>query len=155
MQNGPVMNRSCTDCICCLIFVAFVAGMTGTAAYGFSKGNPMLLLTAWDSDGNGCGYNETTKDFPYLYWPAPNYNINTSSTNPGDYMAVFKFSMCVKSCPTADTASPVQCKQPKKFDLDAPGKFKNCTYYPVANTLTNGPAFRYGSQLSKFRLLEE
>jgi choline transporter-like protein 2/4/5 len=52
LQNGPVMNRSCTDPICCLIFVAFIAGMTATAAYGFNKGDPKLLITAWDADGN-------------------------------------------------------------------------------------------------------
>lgn len=51
MQNGPVMNRSCTDCICCLIFIAFIVGMGATGAYGFAKGNPKLLLTTWDADG--------------------------------------------------------------------------------------------------------
>jgi choline transporter-like protein 2/4/5 len=51
MQNGPVMNRSCTDCICCLIFIAFVTGMAATGAYGFAKGNPKLLLTTYDADG--------------------------------------------------------------------------------------------------------
>ena len=51
LQNGPVMNRSCTDPICCLIFVAFVAGMAAAAAYGFSKGDPRLLMTSWDADG--------------------------------------------------------------------------------------------------------
>ena len=45
------MNRSCTDPICCLIFVAFIAGMAATAAYGFANGNPKLLLTTWDADG--------------------------------------------------------------------------------------------------------
>ena len=51
MQNGPVMNRSCTDCICCLIFIAFVTGMAATGAYGFARGNPKLLLTTYDADG--------------------------------------------------------------------------------------------------------
>jgi solute carrier family 44 (choline transporter-like protein), member 2/4/5 len=51
LQNGPVLNRSCTDPICCLIFVAFIAGMAATAAYGFANGNPKLLLTTWDADG--------------------------------------------------------------------------------------------------------
>jgi hypothetical protein len=40
LANGPVMKRSCTDCICCLVFIAFLAGMVATAAYGYSKGNP-------------------------------------------------------------------------------------------------------------------
>jgi choline transporter-like protein 2/4/5 len=51
VQNGPVLNRSCTDPICCLIFVAFILGMGATGAYGFAKGNPKLLMTSWDADG--------------------------------------------------------------------------------------------------------
>ena len=79
-----------------------------TAAYGFAKGNPKLLLTGWDADGNGCGYNETTKDYPYLYWPAPNLKgVNMSSKNPSDYMQIFKYSTCVKSCPSGDASTQV------------------------------------------------
>jgi len=44
--------------------------MIGTSAYGYLYGNPELLLTSWDADGNGCGYNTTTKDYPYLYFPS-------------------------------------------------------------------------------------
>ena len=33
----------------------------------------MLLLTTWDYDGNGCGYNKTTKDYPYLYYPSVDF----------------------------------------------------------------------------------
>jgi len=84
LKNGPVMNRSCTDIICCCLFLAFCVGMVGTACYGFIKGDPYLLLTTWDYDskiilnkfiqGNGCGYNKTTLDYPYLYWPYPSIN---------------------------------------------------------------------------------
>ncbi len=59
--------------------------------------------------GNGCGYSNKTLDYPYLYWPAPNYNINTSSTNVADYLAVFKYSTCVKECPKNDTKVKVDC----------------------------------------------
>ena len=51
MVNGPVQNRSCTDIICCCLFLAFCVGMVGTAGYGFLNGDPMLLLTTWDYDG--------------------------------------------------------------------------------------------------------
>jgi choline transporter-like protein 2/4/5 len=51
LKNGPVMNRSCTDFICCLLFLAFLCGMGGTGAYGYLNGDPMLLLTTWDFDG--------------------------------------------------------------------------------------------------------
>lgn len=52
LMNGPVMNRSCTDIICCFLFLAFLVGMGGTAAYGYFNGDPILLLTGWDYDGN-------------------------------------------------------------------------------------------------------
>jgi hypothetical protein len=71
LKNGPLSNRHCTDIICCLVFVAFIGGMFITTTYGLTLGDPQLIVIGWDFDGNGCGYSETTKDFPYLYWPAP------------------------------------------------------------------------------------
>ena len=58
--------------------------------------------------GNGCGLNETTKDFPYLYFPAVNVSFSS-----GNY-DVFKYAMCVKSCPK-NSSDPVLCKEPKFF----------------------------------------
>lgn len=95
--------------------------------------------------GNGCGYNTTTKDFPYLYWPAPNFNINTSSTNYQDYMAVFKYSACVRECPSGDNKTLVQCIQPKTFEASAPKKFANCEYYPAGTSYNY--KFRYETKL--------
>lgn len=69
--------------------------MVGIAGYGFINGDPYLLLTTWDYDGNGCGYNDTTLDYPYLYFVAPDY------TNLRD--DAFKTAVCVKSCPTSDS----------------------------------------------------
>ena len=90
------MNRSCTDIICCCLFIAFCIGMVGTAAYGFLNGDPYLLLTPWDQDGkvkfynccnvnilfigNGCGYTNATIDYPYIYWVAP--DISKLSSDP-------------------------------------------------------------------------
>ena len=67
LKNGPIENRGCTDILCCLIFIAFLVGMVGVSGYGITYGNPKLLLTTWDADKNGCGFNKTTKDYPYLY----------------------------------------------------------------------------------------
>ena len=50
-MNGPVMDRSCTDIICCFLFLAFLVGMGGTGAYGYINGDPLLLLTTWDYVG--------------------------------------------------------------------------------------------------------
>lgn len=119
LKKGPVQNRSCTDLICCCVFIIFLIGLAGTCSYGFVHGDPYLLLTSWDYDRNGCGYNETTKDYPYLYFPAPDISNFTS-----DPLSAFKYSTCVKSCPTANSSIPVLCKEPSFFsELD---KFYAC-----------------------------
>ena len=89
--------------------------MVGASAYGFMNGDPILLLTTWDYDGNiliclpvispfsignGCGLNDTTKDFPLLYFPGVEIS---------DFYDALKYSTCVKSCPTADETTPVEC----------------------------------------------
>jgi hypothetical protein len=75
--------------------------------------------------GNGCGYNSTTLDYPYLYWPAP----DISALESGDELGAFKYAMCVKSCPSNDTSTAVLCKQPSKY-FNQTSKFKDCMYYP-------------------------
>lgn len=115
------MDRSCTDIICCCLFLAFLLGLAGTSAYGFLNGDPILLLTTWDYDGkfipflfynlnsklgNGCGLNATTKDFPYLYFPGVEIE---------DTYEALKYSTCVKSCPTSDETIPVLCHEPSFF----------------------------------------
>ena len=129
LQNGPLNNRGCTDVLCCLIFLAFLVGMVGTSGYGYLYGDPELLLTTWDYDGNGCGYSDLTVDYPYLYFPTINYTAameaEGSLTGGGsgdseddeetDYaaaatstlVAVLKYGMCVRECPTK--TSTVSC----------------------------------------------
>jgi len=48
--------------------------MVGTSGFGYLYGDPALLLTTWDYDGNGCGYSDLTLDYPYLYFPTIDYN---------------------------------------------------------------------------------
>jgi len=49
--------------------------MVGTSGYGYLYGDPALLLTSWDGDGNGCGHPDypLTVDYPYLYFPTIDY----------------------------------------------------------------------------------
>jgi len=49
------MNRSCTDIACCVIFLAFIASMVGITGYSIKNGNPMAMITPFDSSGNRCG----------------------------------------------------------------------------------------------------
>lgn len=48
-------NRHCTDVLCCVIFVAFIGAMIAVAGYSLQNGNPLILLTPYDSSGNQCG----------------------------------------------------------------------------------------------------
>ncbi|WAR31023.1 CTL2-like protein, partial [Mya arenaria] len=42
--RGPISKRSCTDIICCFIFMVFVVGMAVVGYFAFSYGDPRLLL---------------------------------------------------------------------------------------------------------------
>jgi len=78
LAKGPIANRRCTDVFFCMFFVLFICGMIACAIYGWVKGTPKILFLGWDSDQRGCGYSNSTKDYPYLYWPqAPDSNTFT------------------------------------------------------------------------------
>ena len=101
LSNGPVEDRSCTDILCCLIFVAFIVGMVGTSGYGFMYGDPYLLLTTWDFDGNGCGYSNKTMDYPFLYFPTIDLEAAQKADASVDSVTeILKYAACVKECPS-------------------------------------------------------
>lgn len=70
-KNGPISVRSCTDRICCLLFLVAIVGFGAASVYGWKFGDPKKLLIGWDSDGNGCGFSDKTLDYPALYWAKP------------------------------------------------------------------------------------
>lgn len=66
-HKGPRLKRSCTDVICCLLFVIFIAGLVVVAYWAFVYGDPELLIYPEDSDGNLCGLG-SFKDRKYLFF---------------------------------------------------------------------------------------
>jgi hypothetical protein len=79
--------------------------MVGTSGYGFMYGDPYLLLTTWDADGNGCGYSAKTMDYKYLYFPTIDFAAAQKASASVDSVTdVLKFSTCVKECPTKTSA---------------------------------------------------
>lgn len=48
-------DRSCTDVICLLFFFVVMNIMIAITLYAFAKGDPIKILTKYDSDGNRCG----------------------------------------------------------------------------------------------------
>jgi hypothetical protein len=69
LENGPIKNRSCTDMAMGFFFILFLIGMFACSVYGWTLGNPKLLLIGWDSDHRGCGLSNETLNYPFLYWP--------------------------------------------------------------------------------------
>ena len=128
-KNGPISNRSISDCLCCLIFIVAIVGFCAASAYGWQKGNPELLILGWDSDGNGCGYSEDTKDYPYLYWPEPpSLDIKDAilAMDMSAALKMLKFGTCVKECPTAVKTTTVDCHV-TEFMLNS-GNYDGCIY---------------------------
>jgi len=113
LANGPMEKRSCTDPLCCLFFVAFLAGMIGVAGYAITKGNPTLIGRGYDKDGYMCGIDSGYEDYPYLYFPIPTTGYLT-------------YTVCLKTCPTsADTS--VQCKENSYYSPDVVTGKVQCT----------------------------
>jgi choline transporter-like protein 2/4/5 len=54
-KKGIVWERSCTDILCCVFFLAFVVVMILVSAVAFAQGDPLKIFTPYDSDGNQCG----------------------------------------------------------------------------------------------------
>lgn len=65
--KGPMKNRSCTDIICCLLFVICVTAMVAVSAWGYAYGDPKKLIYPVDSDGNMCGVGDYASK-PYLHY---------------------------------------------------------------------------------------
>ncbi|GFS26601.1 choline transporter-like protein 2 [Elysia marginata] len=66
-HKGPRLKRSCTDVVCCLLFIIFIAGLVVVAYFAFLYGDPELLIYPEDSDGNLCGLG-SYKDKKYLFF---------------------------------------------------------------------------------------
>ena len=97
IENGPKVDRGCTDILCCFVFLAFTFGMVVIAIYGWSKGNPTKLLSPIESGGRFCGHDSAVKDYPYLYF-----------ADLSDLPNSLKKTVCAKACP-ATGSDTVDC----------------------------------------------
>jgi len=75
--------------------------MVGAGMYGFKNGDPLNILTPFDSVGNKCGYDNTGiagtdgqdfTEYPFKYF--------TSLTPTGNLsLLTMYYAVCVKECP--------------------------------------------------------
>ncbi|KAL3320351.1 hypothetical protein Ciccas_000963 [Cichlidogyrus casuarinus] len=95
--HGIVKNRSCTDVICLIIFIAVMLGEVAVAIVAFSKGDPRILIKPTDSEGNICGEGNFT-DRPNLFF----FDL-VQCARAGPAVAIIGCGtpqVCVKQCPT-------------------------------------------------------
>lgn len=93
-------HRKCTDCLCGIFFFLFLSLIGAMVGYGYSNGNPGLLLAPIANNGTNntsviCGY-ESALNFPYLYI----YDID-AALGPSIFTSTnfFKYSTCANTCP--------------------------------------------------------
>jgi hypothetical protein len=96
--DGPLEDRSCTDILFCLFFLAFLVGFGIVSVFGYNNGQPDRLLAPLDADGRFCGIDAKVKSHPYLYLVLD--PLQTSSI--GD---IFETAVCVSSCPMNNTVN--------------------------------------------------
>lgn len=100
--KGPIKNRSCTDVICCLVFILMVLAMLIVGLLSFSWGSPKRLLYPTDSQGNPCGQGEFAEKKNLFYF-------DLLQCIPKDVSQMMKITgcpthqICVKNCPTKNT----------------------------------------------------
>lgn len=79
-SHHPVEKRSCTDCICLIIFLALSVGLLAVGVYAWTNGNFKRLTTAYDADAKGCGVDYP--DYPYIYFASPHADVPPYPLSP-------------------------------------------------------------------------
>ncbi|XP_068996061.1 choline transporter-like protein 5-A [Embiotoca jacksoni] len=95
--RGPVHRRSCTDVLCCLIFILVIISYVALGIVAWFHGDPRKVLHPTDSYGQFCGQRGTSNaNKPILFY----FNI-LKCTNPTIFINLQcpTTQMCVSRCP--------------------------------------------------------
>ncbi|GAB1597591.1 Hypothetical predicted protein, partial [Argonauta hians] len=99
--RGPVTNRSCTDIICCLIFIIFVVGFAAVAVFAYIKGDYKVLLYPINSQQKLCGVGDLEKK-PFLL-----FKDLTKCASPIIFLTGCPTEQfCVSKCPIKTELTP-------------------------------------------------
>ncbi|KAF7661383.1 hypothetical protein LDENG_00262710 [Lucifuga dentata] len=53
--KGPIHNRSCTDIVCCILFILAILAYVAVGILAWSQGDPRKVIYPTDSQGQFCG----------------------------------------------------------------------------------------------------
>ncbi|XP_018411328.1 PREDICTED: choline transporter-like protein 4 [Nanorana parkeri] len=65
--KGPIQKRSCTDIICCVLFMVFILGYIVVGIIAWLYGDPRQVIYPRNSTGFYCGFGEN-KDKPFVLY---------------------------------------------------------------------------------------
>ncbi|PVD22195.1 hypothetical protein C0Q70_18000 [Pomacea canaliculata] len=93
--KGPVSERSCTDVVCCILFILCILGAAVCSIIGYARGDPNRLVYATDSAGNFCGQGKfQNKSFLFFF-----DLIQCAKMGPGVVLGCPTPQVCVSECP--------------------------------------------------------
>ncbi|CAH2314470.1 choline transporter 4 [Pelobates cultripes] len=98
--KGPIKSRSCTDIICCVLFMAFIGGYIVVGIMAWLYGDPRQVIYPRNSTGMYCGVGDN-KDKPYVLY----FNLLKCISATNVLAATLKgfqcptTQICVKECP--------------------------------------------------------
>jgi len=97
IKTGLPKNRGCTDIICCVLFLGFIAFWIALSALAFQNGDPYKLIRPTDSNGNVCGVGDKVDETTLLY-----FDITKCASAADLASSNFQcptYAMCVEQCP--------------------------------------------------------
>ncbi|KAJ6653444.1 hypothetical protein lerEdw1_009197, partial [Lerista edwardsae] len=94
--RGPIQKRSCTDIICCALFLLFVMGYIVVGFLAWLYGDPRQVIYARNSTGSYCGVGENSNK-PFLFY----FNL----MNCLQQLNVLAAAMKGLQCPTPQVGS--------------------------------------------------
>ncbi|XP_026145403.1 choline transporter-like protein 4 isoform X2 [Carassius auratus] len=99
--TGPIHNRSCTDIICCVLFMLVIGGYMVVGVLAWLYGDPRHVLYPRNSTGMFCGMGQN-KDRPSILY----FDILKCATATNIMAAALQglqcptTQVCVKTCPS-------------------------------------------------------
>lgn len=114
VESPVTKKRSCTDPLCFLLFLAFIAGWVAVAVMGFMGGDISKVLYPTDSDGNICGAPGTLMaDRKALLMFDLSQCLNPAVLVTGCQTP----HVCVEKCPDDNFSPLAEIKKPSPFGM--------------------------------------
>ncbi|XP_052586249.1 choline transporter-like protein 5 isoform X4 [Peromyscus californicus insignis] len=95
--QGPTANRSCTDVLCCMIFLLFVTGYVLLGLVAWTHGDPRRVAYPTDSQGHFCGQKGTPNENKTILFYFNLFRCTGSSMMPR--LQCPTTQICVSRCP--------------------------------------------------------